>query len=252
MKKSERYVNALARKICRQAARMSKAMHRLLTELRAFDTARGWHVKGATSCAQWLSNELGLGPSTAHERIRVARALGRFALIDAAFASGELSYSKVRAITRVVTKDTEELLVNVARTTNAAELEVFCRRFRQKKRPAPPTRHVRRRTMPKLARIRIELQLMPQEAELVWNALMRASGASHPCGDDPQVVTRVVQALTSLTPPSSSVADDTTPCTTLVTAPIACATEPTPCDPHDAGAADSTVTQATVAPPSAP
>lgn len=42
-----------------------------------------------------------LSPRAAREHVRVARALGDLPLTHAAFARGELSYAKVRAITRV-------------------------------------------------------------------------------------------------------------------------------------------------------
>jgi hypothetical protein len=47
-----------------------------------------------------------------------------------AFASGELSYSKVRAITRVASEETEELLLEYARYATAAQLERIVRAYR--------------------------------------------------------------------------------------------------------------------------
>jgi len=47
----------------------------------------------------------------ARERVRVARALPSLARISDAFARGELSYAKVRALTRVATPETEERLL---------------------------------------------------------------------------------------------------------------------------------------------
>ncbi len=47
--------------------------------------------------------------------------------IDAALATGELSYSKVRAMTRVATAENEGKLLGVATTATAAQLERICR-----------------------------------------------------------------------------------------------------------------------------
>lgn len=247
MNTSEVGVADLACEIRGHATRITKAMHKLLTDLRQFDAARGWHIQGADSCAHWLSRELGLGQSTAHERIRVSRALGRLRIIDAAFASGELSYSKVRAITRVATLETEELLVSVARTTSGADLEVFCRRFRGKeRRPPPPTRFVRRRTIAKLAKIRIEIQLDPDEAEDAWNALVRAADLSGVAPGDPSGVGRVVQALASLAP-----RDDAPRCAPIEELSDGCGAEPDRGDSARTDDGDS-VTLACAEPSSAP
>jgi Domain of unknown function (DUF222) len=73
------------------------------SELRArpeFDARAGWN-NGFRSCAAWLSWRVGLDLGAARERVRVARALGTLPLLARALACGELSYAKVRALTRV-------------------------------------------------------------------------------------------------------------------------------------------------------
>ena len=95
-----------------------------------FDRRQGWMLWECQSCAAWLSWQVGLDIRAAHEKVRVARALERFPVIAAAMASGRLSYSKVRAITRIATPESEQALVDMALagTTNHVERIVSCYR----------------------------------------------------------------------------------------------------------------------------
>src|ERR1700730_13868438 len=70
----------------------------LLELIRAFDARGGWNT-GFSSCAAWLSWRVGLDLGAARQRVRVARALGTLPHLAQALARGELSYSKVRALT---------------------------------------------------------------------------------------------------------------------------------------------------------
>src|SRR5438309_2031127 len=85
------------------SSHIDAAMHTLLRCIREFDQQDGWAHQGALSCAHWLSWRTGLDLKTAHERIRVARALKTLPQIDEALRFGQISYSKVRAMTRVAT-----------------------------------------------------------------------------------------------------------------------------------------------------
>jgi len=67
---------------------------------------------------------------TAHEHVRVAAALEGLPAIRAAFGEGKLSYSKVRAMTRVATVDSESDLCDVAVNLTASQLEATCAKFR--------------------------------------------------------------------------------------------------------------------------
>ncbi|MFK8029407.1 MAG: DUF222 domain-containing protein, partial [Gammaproteobacteria bacterium] len=75
------------------------------------------------TCAQWLNWRCGISTHTAREKIRVAHALVGLEKISASFERGELSYSKVRAVTRVADKHNEEFLLNIAVSGTAAQLE---------------------------------------------------------------------------------------------------------------------------------
>jgi hypothetical protein len=120
----------LGDEIATLAARLSAATHRLLTCIRRFDEAEGWHRQYAQSCAHWLTWRIGLDPATAREKVRVARALGGLPRIDEALRAGRLSYAQVRAITRVATPENEENILMIARSCTGAQLERICRRFR--------------------------------------------------------------------------------------------------------------------------
>ena len=116
------HIDDLADQIALCAARIDAALHELLTHIRRFEELRGWAKQGAKSCAHWLSWRIGLGMVAAREKVRVSVALGRLPRVDAALSRGELSYAKVRAITRVATPANEDLLLDQARGTTGAEL----------------------------------------------------------------------------------------------------------------------------------
>lgn len=122
---------ALENEIATLAAQLDAAMHRLLTLIRRFDDSGAWGVQGALSCAHWLSWRVGVELGAAREHVRVARALADLPAIDAALQTGRLSYSKVRALTRVASSDNEAVLLELARTSTASQLERICRGYRR-------------------------------------------------------------------------------------------------------------------------
>ncbi len=110
------------------------AEHRLLTLIREFDEHKGWEWLGFHSCAHWLNFKCGIDLNTARERVRVARALGGLPKIDARFATGALSYSKVRAITRIADESNEDKLLHLAKHGTAFHVEKIVSKFRTAKR----------------------------------------------------------------------------------------------------------------------
>jgi len=100
---------------------VSKATHRFLALLREFDLRKGWRAYGNTDCAEWLNWKCGISRVTAQEKVRVAKALWTLPRIDAAFERGDVSYSKVRAVSRVATENNEaELLKHRAHVDGGA------------------------------------------------------------------------------------------------------------------------------------
>ncbi len=96
-------VDALGDQIAEMSAHIDAAMHRLLTAIREFDGAAGWHVQGALSCAHWLAWRVGWDLRTARERVRVARKLAELPLVDEQLRRGAMSYAQARVIMRVAT-----------------------------------------------------------------------------------------------------------------------------------------------------
>src|SRR5207253_11045620 len=94
----------LGDEIAELSAHLDAATARLLELIRDFDARGGWNT-GFCSCAAWLSWRVGLDLGAARERVRVARALGTLPLLAEALARGQLSYAKVRALTRVATPE---------------------------------------------------------------------------------------------------------------------------------------------------
>jgi hypothetical protein len=75
------------------------------------------------STAEWLAWRCALSPRAAREHVRVARRLAELPMIHEAFACGELSYAKVRALTRVAEPENDEELLELARCMTASQLE---------------------------------------------------------------------------------------------------------------------------------
>jgi len=123
-------LDRLADEIAELSAHLDAATARLLSLIRDFDTRGGWNA-GFRSCAHWLSWRVGLDLGAARERVRVARALGTLPRLAEALARGELSYAKVRALTRVATPETEARLLAVGRAGTACHVERIVRGWRR-------------------------------------------------------------------------------------------------------------------------
>ena len=121
----------LAAAITTGAVRLAAATAAWLRLVAEFDRRGGWHGVGIRSCAHWLAWQCGLGSGAAREHVRVARALTGLPRVQAAFSGGRLSYSKVRALTRIAAPDCEAALVDFALYATAAQTEQFCRQWRR-------------------------------------------------------------------------------------------------------------------------
>ncbi|HME93241.1 MAG TPA: DUF222 domain-containing protein [Methylomirabilota bacterium] len=130
-----RELDRLGDEIAELSAHLDAATARLLALIRDFDARGGWNT-GFRSCAEWLSWRVGLDLGAARERVRVAHALGALPRLAEALARGELSYAKVRALTRVATPETEARLLKVARADTAAHVERIVRAWRRLDRRA--------------------------------------------------------------------------------------------------------------------
>jgi 5-methylcytosine-specific restriction endonuclease McrA len=123
-------LDRLGDEIAELSAHLDAATARLLALIREFDARGGWNT-GFRSCAHWLSWRVGLAPGAARELVRVARALGTLPRLTEALAREELSYAKVRALTRVATPEPEARLVAVGRAGTAVHVEQIVRSWRR-------------------------------------------------------------------------------------------------------------------------
>ncbi|RLA35358.1 MAG: hypothetical protein DRR11_00100 [Gammaproteobacteria bacterium] len=124
----------LGQEITKLYGYINAATAQLLTMIREFDQQELWHLEGICSCAHWLNWKCGIGMNAAREKVRVANALDDLHKISASFASGEISYSKVRAMTRVATPDNEDYLLRIARHGTAYHVETLVRKYRRAKK----------------------------------------------------------------------------------------------------------------------
>src|SRR3972149_2185191 len=128
-------LDRLGDEIAELSAHLDAATAHLLDLIREFDARGGWN-SGFRSCAARVSWRVGLAPGAAPERVRVARALGTLPRLAQALARGELSYAKVRALTRVATPETEARLLAVGRAGTADHVERIVRGWRRVDRQA--------------------------------------------------------------------------------------------------------------------
>jgi hypothetical protein len=135
----------LEAQICELAGHLAAATCRFLVLLGDFDARRGWASWEMHSCAQWLSWKCQMTAGTAREHVRVARALRDLPVIRGEFGAGRLSYSKVRALTRIATPETEAGLAEIAGPMTGSQLERFARAHRQVSSADDAAARVRRR-----------------------------------------------------------------------------------------------------------
>jgi len=184
----------LAERICSLAAHIDAAMCEWLELVAELDRREVWAAWGMQSCAHWLAFTCSISTRTARDHVRVARRLAELPAMTAAFRRGELSYSKVRAITRVEDATREEELVTLARAASASQLDQIIRAHARCIRTEQPD--VRRRFVSLDAdedgtwvlRGRLEAE----EAAVVQAALLRfreepeSRGSAEPPADEDQ------------------------------------------------------------------
>ena len=176
--------------IAELAARIQAATYELLVMVRQFDEREGWGG-GFKSCAHWLNWRTGLAMGAAREKVRVARALAELPRLSDAMRRGRLSYSKVRALTRVATPETEERLLDFARCATAAHVERLGRAWRHVDRIAAAEDDRRRHESRHLkvwvdddGMLVVRGRLSPEVGAVVQRALEAASDRLYHDADD--------------------------------------------------------------------
>jgi hypothetical protein len=157
---------------------MNADSYRMLVLVREFDDRFGWKKWSFKTCAEWVAWRCGISLSAAREKVRSAHALRSLPAIAAAFEQGRLSYSKVRALTRVAQIHDEDLLLAYALSATVQRVEERCRQIRN---VAPDSAHHARRAWENrsltmwrdegrgLMRFTVELPI--EEGELLVKAL---------------------------------------------------------------------------------
>lgn len=190
-------LDRLEAEIAELAAHLHAGMGRFLRLLGEFDRRDGWAGSGFRSFAHWVSWRCGVSPEAAREHVRVARALRGLPLLASAIERGTLSYSKVRALTRIATPDSEEMLLEWAEHATAAQLERVVRGVRLARSLADPRVRHKRRSLrwdyDEDGSLVIRARLVPEEGAVVLRALEAAladldrdrgpAGAAGPAAD---------------------------------------------------------------------
>ena len=123
-------IDRLEADIASLAADLARRLERWLALVAEFDRRGGARRWGFRGTAEWLAWRCGLTQRTARDHVRVARALVQRPLVRRGLASGELSYSKVRALSRAPAGEDDAGLVELARASSAAEVERVVRALR--------------------------------------------------------------------------------------------------------------------------
>jgi hypothetical protein len=175
---------------------MNADSYRMLVLVREFDDRFGWKKWSFKSCAEWLAWRSSIGLSAAREKVRSAHALRALPAISAAFAEGRLSYSKVRALTRVAHDHDEDLLLAYALQATVPNVEERCRQIRN---VAPESAHHARRAWENRSltvwrdeargTLRVTVELPIEDGELIVRALDCAVAAGEVTTDvDPGAI----------------------------------------------------------------
>src|SRR5580692_576976 len=134
---------ALEAQITELAGQLNAAQYRWLMLIAEFDRLKGWSDGQLRSCAHWLNFKCGLNLGAAREKVRVAHALAGLPKIAASMARGHLSYSKVRALTRVACAATEDSLLMIALHGTAHHVERLVSGYRRAQQAEALSREAR-------------------------------------------------------------------------------------------------------------
>ncbi len=177
---------------------LNAATYYWLTLVAEFDRREGWGGDGATrSCAHWLNWKCGIDLGAARERVRVAHALESLPRISAAMREGRLSYSKVRAITRVASEATEETFLQIAIHGTAHHVEKLVRVFRRAKEAEELSREAQQQER------RGVMWLYDPDGSLVIKATLPAEAGA--------VFIKAMEAAVKSAPPTVTAAENDVP-----------------------------------------
>jgi hypothetical protein len=191
----------LEARICELAGHIAAATCQFLLLVAEFDAREGWRAWEMPSCAAWLAWKCQMAPGTARDHVRVARALPRLPVIREEFAAGRFSYSKVRALARIATTETEADLAEMAESMTAGQVERFAAAHRKCSADGDGTAPARREQkltwrLNEDGTITITAAFRPEDGAVILQAL-RASrdDLEHPHGKEPVPAGDLADAL---------------------------------------------------------
>jgi len=123
-------IEELDQSILNLCTRINVATYELLILIRQFDERAGFLKWGLQNSAEWLAYRCDLSMTTAREKVRVAHALKTLPAIAESFSTGELSYTKVKELTRVAVRQNEDNLLEIALRNTATVVAEYCRELR--------------------------------------------------------------------------------------------------------------------------
>ena len=107
--------------------------------LRAAQRLQIWRELGCVSLLDYMERRLGYGPRAAQERLRVAGALEQLPALELALEAGELPFTAVRELSRVMTPETETAWLEAGTGKSVHEIEQLVSGHARGDRPdAPP------------------------------------------------------------------------------------------------------------------
>jgi hypothetical protein len=194
-----RSVEQLGEAIADVASGIHAATYQLLVLLQEFDARNGW-TNGFLSCAHWLSWRTGIDMGAAREKVRVARALPNLPLLSGALRRGEISYAKVRAITRIATPENEARLLTIAYCGTASQVERLVRAWRWCDRREDQRKHLWRSVscwVDEDGMVVLRARLTAEQGAVVQRALEAASDRLYQESRDAAAPERVAEEVTS-------------------------------------------------------
>ncbi|MCP4085592.1 MAG: DUF222 domain-containing protein, partial [Actinomycetia bacterium] len=187
---------------------LARCQHQLVKAAAEFAESAEWLLAGSPTAAGWLAGVADVEESTAREWIRTGRRLGELPVIAEGFGSRELSYSKVRTLTRVATRENEAELAALAKGVPASELATEIAAWMN--RNLPPVdiaEYQRRQRMVKWRHspdgmIVFTLRLEPHTAaaliSLLTSLVMRSKARQEPDGTYPGTVAQYADEVEEL------------------------------------------------------
>jgi hypothetical protein len=183
---SKRSIDQLETALIDRSQQINMLEYEFLVDLREFDIRQGWKGYLFNNCGTgqpslWLSMKCGIDATTGREKARVARVLFDLPQISAAFEQGDLSYTKVRSLTRVATVHNETELLSHALGATSDQVQARCRQLRNGDR-ATSTADANRlhngrylsRSVDQYGRMTISIELPVETGELVMQAIEQA------------------------------------------------------------------------------